>query len=76
MLTCQWCKALIGAPATAEPHASLRMRDSILCEQGELEKYRCHDCGTLWDRFKADLTFQGKPPSWQTAERRHAIARV
>jgi hypothetical protein len=52
------------------------MRDSILCEQGELEKYRCHDCGTLWDRFKADLTFQGKPQSWQTAERRHAIARV
>jgi hypothetical protein len=75
MLTCECCKALLGAPATAEPHEALRMRDSILCDQGELEKYRCHECGTLWDRFKADLTFRGQPESWRTVgHRRGTIA--
>lgn len=74
MLTCECCQALIGAPVTAEPHAGLRMRDAILCDQGELEKYRCHDCGTLLDRFKADLTFRGNPESWKTVGHRRALA--
>ncbi|MGZ8230583.1 MAG: hypothetical protein ACXW2I_06500 [Burkholderiales bacterium] len=45
------------------------MRDLILRDYGELEKYRCRDCGTLWDRFKTDLTFRGEPPLWKTYQR-------
>lgn len=69
MSTCDACKALLGASTTVEPHMALRMRDSILRDYGELEKYRCRACGTLWDRFKTDLTFRGEPQRWKTNER-------
>jgi hypothetical protein len=63
-MTCDLCKGLLDKPTTIGPSQSLVLRDTRLGERGAVETYKCDGCGTQWHRFKPDVTFKGRAPTW------------
>jgi hypothetical protein len=63
-MTCDGCNRVLNQPTTIGPTTSLVLRSARLGNNGAVEIYKCERCGTQWHRFKPDMTFKGKPPTW------------
>ena len=63
-MTCDLCTRLFDKPTTIGPSQSLVLRDTRLGERGAVESYKCGGCGTQWHRFKAEVAFKGRAPTW------------
>lgn len=55
MSECPDCSALLSAPAQTSPHAALLLHSDAGINfggtaTGRVEYYRCHRCGTRWER--------------------------
>ena len=65
VLPCAHCKALEDEPTIKEPHVNLRGGAVYTGHEAILERYRCRECGTVWDRLKSKAGSTGKEYRWQ-----------
>ena len=63
-MICDACNRMLDKPTTMGPTTSLVLRTSRSGENGAVEIYKCEGCGTQWHRFKPDVTFTGRAPTW------------
>lgn len=64
-MTCDACNRVLDKPTTIGPTTSVVLRASRLGDYGAVEIYKCERCGTQWHRFKPNLTFTGRTPTWR-----------
>ena len=64
-IACADCKALLGQPATVQPHHGLHDERARVGREGVLAHFKCRVCGTLWERFEANRWFKREPQVWR-----------
>jgi hypothetical protein len=64
-MTCADCEALLGQPATVQPHHGLHDERARARSDGVLAHFKCRICGTLWERFEANRYFKREPQVWR-----------
>jgi hypothetical protein len=65
MKLCKACEKLQDQPAKVEPHGALTYESLRLWSEGDLERLRCGECGAIWQRFRTNESYSGKPQRWK-----------
>lgn len=56
---CRACQKLVGAPGYIPAHDNMSCASTITRPDGELNSYRCRDCGAVWMCFCRTENFSG-----------------
>ena len=65
MAKCAACEALLGQLTTAPPHADLELLGHVVTVEGNIAKYQCQVCRTVWQRFIPSTTQDGQEDIWK-----------
>ena len=65
MQLCRHCDNLLGQPAIAVPHRSLRTIARLTRSYGVIEDFACARCGVHMQRFLATHTWRNVRHCWE-----------